>query len=46
MVQLSGYINGGSDLKPQVVSDVPSPIVDVKFVKNSNGTYRKIFIPA
>lgn len=32
-----------SNLKPHMVSDVPSPVVDVKFVKNADGTYQNIY---
>jgi len=31
------------NLKPHIVTDVLSPVVDAKFVKNDNGSYRGIF---
>ena len=33
----------GQDLKPQPIANMPSPVVDAKFLKNSNGTYQGIF---
>ncbi|MDB5132400.1 MAG: repeat protein [Mucilaginibacter sp.] len=33
----------GPDLKPQIVADMPSPVVSAKFLKNSNGIYQGIF---
>lgn len=33
----------GNDLKPRVVAELPTPAVDAKFLKSSNGTYQGIF---
>lgn len=33
----------GADLKPKRIGDMPSPVVDATFVKNSNGTWQSIF---
>jgi hypothetical protein len=38
--RLYGWDN---NLKPKSIMDMPSPVIDAKFIKNSDGTYQDIF---